>query len=144
MYPHVTPHVNITLVGVACVGAEQHLDLRLASYDLAIGRCGCHKPSLLLTALVCCILSTFGIAVLRTSPTRKVLNYYITLNPIQLDVSNSVGDIQGIEVRSQSNVGLLGTVWLDQSVDVVNVDLVQLLNSRLDLVLVSLHGNLEN
>lgn len=47
-------------------------------------------------------------------------------------------------VSSQSNVGLLGTVWSDQGVDLLNVNLVQLLNGSLDLVLVGLQGNLEN
>lgn len=47
-------------------------------------------------------------------------------------------------VSSQSDVSLLGTVWSDQSVDLLNVDLVQLLNGSLDLVLVSLDANLQN
>lgn len=47
-------------------------------------------------------------------------------------------------VSGQSDVSLLGTVWSDQSVDLLNVNLVQLLDSSLDLVLVSLQANLEN
>lgn len=47
-------------------------------------------------------------------------------------------------VSSQSDVGLLGTVWSNQGVDLLNLDIVQLLNGSLDLVLVGLQGNLEN
>lgn len=47
-------------------------------------------------------------------------------------------------VSSQSDVSLLGTVWSDQSVNLLDVDLVQLLNGSLDLVLVSLDANLQN
>lgn len=47
-------------------------------------------------------------------------------------------------VSSQSDVSLLGTVWSDQSVNVLNVNLVQLLDGLLDLMLVGLHTDLEN
>lgn len=47
-------------------------------------------------------------------------------------------------VSSQSDVSLLGTVWSHQSVDLLHIDIVQLLDSRLDLMLVGLDGNLEN
>lgn len=47
-------------------------------------------------------------------------------------------------VSGQSDVSLLGTVWSDQSVNVLNIDFVQFLNSSLDLVLVSLNGDLQN
>lgn len=66
------------------------------------------------------------------------------LKACRLDVTDSVGNIQSIVVSSQSDVSLLGTVWSDQSVNVLNVDFVQFLNSSLDLVLVGLDGNLQN
>lgn len=62
---------------------------------------------------------------------------------MHLHVTNSVGNVQSVMVSGQSNVSLLGTVWSDQSVNLLNVNLVQLLNSSLDLVLVSLQANLE-
>lgn len=63
---------------------------------------------------------------------------------LRLDVTNSVGNIQGIVVSSQSDVSLLGTIWSDQGVDLLNVNLVQLLNGSLDLVLVGLDAHLQN
>lgn len=63
---------------------------------------------------------------------------------MQLDVTNSVGNVQSIVVSSQSDVSLLGTVRSDQSVDLLNVNLVQLLDSSLDLVLVRLQADLEH
>lgn len=61
-----------------------------------------------------------------------------------LHETNSVGNVQSVMVSGQSDVSLLGTVWSDQSVNLLNVNLVQLLDSSLDLVLVSLQADLEN
>ena len=55
-----------------------------------------------------------------------------------LDNSNFVGDIQSIIIRSETNIGLLVSGGSDQGVHLGHVDVIQLLDSSLDLVLVGL------
>lgn len=61
-----------------------------------------------------------------------------------LDVANLVSNVQGIVVSGQSDVCLLGTVRSNQSVNVKNIDLVQLLDGSFDLMLVRLEVDLEH
>lgn len=56
----------------------------------------------------------------------------------QLDYSDLVGDVEGVVVGGKADVGLLGSVGSDQGVDLGHVDVVELLDGRLHLMLVSL------
>jgi hypothetical protein len=47
-------------------------------------------------------------------------------------------DVESIDIRGETGVSLLGTVRSDQGVDLDGVDIVKLLKSKLDLVLVGL------
>jgi hypothetical protein len=47
-------------------------------------------------------------------------------------------DVESIDIGSETGVSLLGTVRSDQGVDLDSVDIVKLLKSKLDLVLVGL------
>merc|ERR1719222_111898 len=55
-----------------------------------------------------------------------------------LDDSDLVGDVQGVVVRGKADVGLLISSGSHQCVHLRDIDVVQLLDSRLDLVLISL------
>lgn len=66
------------------------------------------------------------------------LNVLITLND-----SDLVSDIQCIGVGSQSDIGLLLTIGSDESVDLLNLDIIQSLHSFLDLSLVGSDINQE-
>ena len=55
-----------------------------------------------------------------------------------LDNSNLVGNIQGVIIRGQSDISLLVSGRSDQGVHLGHVDVVELLDSSLDLVLVGL------
>lgn len=48
------------------------------------------------------------------------------------------GDVESIDVRGQTGVGLLGTIGADKGVDLDSVDVVELLQGLLDLGLVGL------
>jgi hypothetical protein len=52
-----------------------------------------------------------------------------------LNDTDSVGNIKGIKVLSESDIGLLLTIRADQSVNRLNLDLIQRLNGILDLLL---------
>jgi len=52
-----------------------------------------------------------------------------------LDDTDSVGNVQSIGLRDQTNVSLLHTVGTDEGVDGSDLDVVQFLNSKLDLLL---------
>ena len=56
-----------------------------------------------------------------------------------LDDSNLVSNVQSVVVRSKAHVRLLVSSGADQGVHLGDVDVVQLLNSRLDLMLVGLN-----
>jgi len=55
---------------------------------------------------------------------------------IRLDDSNLVGDIESVIVRRKANVRLFLTIRPDEGVDLGDLDVVQLLDSHLDLRLV--------
>jgi hypothetical protein len=48
------------------------------------------------------------------------------------------GDVKGIDIWGKAGKGLLGSIWADQGVDLDGVDVVELLESLLDLTLVGL------
>lgn len=80
-----------------------------------------------------------------TNPTRiSSVTLLITIHLCRSNVADSVGDVQSIVVSSQLDVSLLGTVWSDHGVDLLDVNLVQLLDGSLDLVLVRLQGHTEH
>merc|ERR1719222_1098144 len=54
-----------------------------------------------------------------------------------LNDSDLVGDVQGVVVRGKADVGLLISSGSHQCVHLRDIDVVKLLDSRLDLVLVS-------
>lgn len=58
-----------------------------------------------------------------------------------LDNSDSVGNIQSIKVLCQFQVALFQSLGCDECVDLFAFDIVQLLNSSLDLTLVGLNVN---
>ena len=62
----------------------------------------------------------------------------------QLDYSDLVGDVEGVVVGGKADVGLLGSVGSDQGVDLGHVDVVELLDGRLHLMLVSLKNEQDN
>lgn len=70
------------------------------------------------------------------------IHYYIERN--RLNVTNSAGNIKGIVIRGESDKSLLGTVGSDEGVDLGNLNIVKLLDGRLDLVLVGLNVNGNN
>ena len=63
---------------------------------------------------------------------------FIEYKKIHLDDSNLVGDVEGIIIRSKTDISLLLAVGSHQGVDLGHVDVVQLLYGSLDLVLVGL------
>ena len=65
--------------------------------------------------------------------------------PARLDDSELGGsNVEGIDIGSKASKGLLGTVWADQGVDLDGVDVVELLESLLDLALVGLEVDNED
>lgn len=62
----------------------------------------------------------------------------------RLDEADLVGNLKSVEVGSQSNVSLLPTVRSDKGVDLGSLDVVELLNSILDVPLVGLDVNDED
>lgn len=63
---------------------------------------------------------------------------------ICLDDTNLVSNIQGIVILGELNVGLFKSVGSNKSVDLGGVDIVQSLNSLLDLVFVGAEVNDED
>jgi hypothetical protein len=55
---------------------------------------------------------------------------------MRLDDSNSIGNVEGIKVLGEANVSLLLSIWSDESVDGLNLDVIEALNGKLDLLLV--------
>lgn len=62
--------------------------------------------------------------------------FYAT-NAICSHDSDSIGDIEGVLIRGESDVCLLVTSWGDQSVNLLNLDVVKLLARLLNHSLVS-------
>ena len=63
---------------------------------------------------------------------------FIEYKRIHLDDSNLVGDVEGIIIRSKTDISLLLTVGSHKGVDLGHVDVIQFLHGSLDLVLVGL------
>ncbi len=61
-----------------------------------------------------------------------------------LDYSNPVGNIKGVEILAQPNITLLQSSWGDESVDSVTFNLVQILHCLLNLAFVRLNVDNEN
>lgn len=61
-----------------------------------------------------------------------------------LHETSAASDVEGIVVGSKTDVGLLGAVGADKSVDLEDVSTVELLDSGLDLVLVGPHVDVED
>lgn len=60
------------------------------------------------------------------------------------NVADSVGHVQSVVVSSQLDVSLLGAVGSHKSVDLLDINLVQLLDGLLDVLLVGLEGDLQH
>jgi hypothetical protein len=73
---------------------------------------------------------------LMTSSTGLVLTH--------LDNPDPVGNIEGVEVLTQTNITLLQSPWRDESVHLITLNLVQILHRLLDLAFVGLDINNEN
>ena len=58
---------------------------------------------------------------------------------ISLDDSDSVCHIQSIEILAQSHIALFESSWRNKSVDLFTFNVVEFLDSRLDLTLVGLN-----
>ena len=69
---------------------------------------------------------------------------FLRLYSVSLDDTNSVRNIKSIEILAQSYVALLQASWSDESIDLLALNIVQLLDGRLDLTLVGLDVNNEN
>jgi len=90
------------------------------------------------------IFCFMGLVCLGEKKNNKIsqIHYYIEQN--RLNVTNSAGNIKGIVIRGESDKSLLGTVGSDEGVDLGNLNIVKLLDGRLDLVLVGLNVNGNN
>lgn len=63
---------------------------------------------------------------------------------MRLEDTDLVGNVQGVLVRCQANESLLLAIGSDEGVDVLSLNVVQLLESSLDLTLVGGAGNDED
>lgn len=61
-----------------------------------------------------------------------------------LDDSNLIGDIQSIIIWEQSNISLLLSIWSDQSVDLLSLDVIKTSHCILNLFLGSTGINNED
>lgn len=58
---------------------------------------------------------------------------------IGLDKANLIGNIQSLDVAGQTNIGLFGSIWADQSINTGSINIVQSLDGALDVLFVGTH-----